>query len=97
MQEVPALAHLNDFGQSHFENSGRSIDLSVLDEAEFNAVAKEIASEFSPQEIKDAYLQLHLISELGGSHAPIANVSTCLLYTSPSPRDKRQSRMPSSA
>ena len=24
-------------------------------------------------------------------------VSTCLLYTSPSPRDKRQSRMPSSA
>ena len=26
-----------------------------------------------------------------------SNVSTCLLYTSPSPRDKRQSRMPSSA
>ena len=25
------------------------------------------------------------------------NESTCLLYTSPSPRDKRQSRMPSSA
>ena len=25
------------------------------------------------------------------------NVSSCLLYTSPSPRDKRQSRMPSSA
>ena len=24
-------------------------------------------------------------------------MSTCLLYTSPSPRDKRQSRMPSSA
>ena len=24
-------------------------------------------------------------------------ISTCLLYTSPSPRDKRQSRMPSSA
>ena len=25
------------------------------------------------------------------------NTGTCLLYTSPSPRDKRQSRMPSSA
>ena len=25
------------------------------------------------------------------------HISTCLLYTSPSPRDKRQSRMPSSA
>ena len=30
-----------------------------------------------------------------GSYWPYA--STCLLYTSPSPRDKRQSRMPSSA
>ena len=28
---------------------------------------------------------------------PTFRVSTCLLYTSPSPRDKRQSRMPSSA
>ena len=26
-----------------------------------------------------------------------ATIYTCLLYTSPSPRDKRQSRMPSSA
>ena len=25
------------------------------------------------------------------------HIGTCLLYTSPSPRDKRQSRMPSSA
>ena len=25
------------------------------------------------------------------------DIGTCLLYTSPSPRDKRQSRMPSSA
>ena len=27
----------------------------------------------------------------------ITNYGACLLYTSPSPRDKRQSRMPSSA
>ena len=27
----------------------------------------------------------------------VTNVNACLLYTSPSPRDKRQSRMPSSA
>ena len=31
------------------------------------------------------------------ANAAILNVSICLLYTSPSPRDKRQSRMPSSA
>ena len=29
--------------------------------------------------------------------AKIKQVNDCLLYTSPSPRDKRQSRMPSSA
>ena len=28
---------------------------------------------------------------------PYCKSNTCLLYTSPSPRDKRQSRMPSSA
>ena len=30
-------------------------------------------------------------------HIGNAGIITCLLYTSPSPRDKRQSRMPSSA
>ena len=30
-------------------------------------------------------------------HNILANSNDCLLYTSPSPRDKRQSRMPSSA
>ena len=34
-----------------------------------------------------------LLNEVGLSQSP----DTCLLYTSPSPRDKRQSRMPSSA
>ena len=41
---------------------------------------------------KDAECQLVL---LGGNHDSVAML--CLLYTSPSPRDKRQSRMPSSA
>ena len=33
----------------------------------------------------------------GGLFGTAAADETCLLYTSPSPRDKRQSRMPSSA
>ena len=33
----------------------------------------------------------------GGTSAGAAPAQICLLYTSPSPRDKRQSRMPSSA
>ena len=42
-------------------------------------------------QLQDRYniqLRCHLVSESPGA---------CLLYTSPSPRDKRQSRMPSSA
>ena len=40
-----------------------------------------------------------LIIAIGSSNRPqnLRNPWTCLLYTSPSPRDKRQSRMPSSA
>ena len=41
---------------------------------------------------------LALVSNIepGGEILSVQNIS-CLLYTSPSPRDKRQSRMPSSA
>ena len=39
------------------------------------------------------------VTTFGGfqDKAKIAAAKACLLYTSPSPRDKRQSRMPSSA
>ena len=38
------------------------------------------------------------LGELGHPDGPQINLDrVCLLYTSPSPRDKRQSRMPSSA
>ena len=44
-------------------------------------------------------IKVNDISNLGvvSSRAMILQQKTCLLYTSPSPRDKRQSRMPSSA
>ena len=38
-----------------------------------------------------------LAASVGGSENAPKLLSGCLLYTSPSPRDKRQSRMPSSA
>ena len=38
-----------------------------------------------------------VFDELADSRAKLAEALACLLYTSPSPRDKRQSRMPSSA
>ena len=41
------------------------------------------------------HIQLHGLQQ--PEQAAIAYERVCLLYTSPSPRDKRQSRMPSSA
>ena len=43
-------------------------------------------------DFKDSIEVPFALSQMG-----IANAVACLLYTSPSPRDKRQSRMPSSA
>ena len=37
------------------------------------------------------------ISNLGSASSKSANTAICLLYTSPSPRDRTRSRMPSSA
>ena len=51
--------------------------------------------------VRDAtsMVQAKLSARMGNADAPIAagNDSSCLLYTSPSPRDQRGSRMPSSA
>ena len=36
-------------------------------------------------------------TDIDAEYARVEKMKSCLLYTSPSPRDKRQSRMPSSA
>ena len=65
------------------------------------AVAKVIKTN-SNQEITGAVLQNvlnNIISNVGenATFAGVATPTTCLLYTSPSPRDYAASRMPSSA
>ena len=49
----------------------------------------------APEELKKNYEVLYFGNKKFSSN--INKVRSCLLYTSPSPRDKRQSRMPSSA
>ena len=48
-----------------------------------------VEKEATKPEIKEAVKTLY--------NEDAVTIDTCLLYTSPSPRDKRQSRMPSSA
>ena len=52
---------------------------------------KELLKEGDPEIVEMAE------EEIPELEAKIEQLSHCLLYTSPSPRDKRQSRMPSSA
>ena len=53
----------------------------------------------SPVEISGAFTGTQFVDFVGGGHFYYAQqqFNTCLLYTSPSPRDQRGSRMPSSA
>jgi len=77
MQEVPVLSELNDIRQLIAEETGVAPDFSVLDKDTFMSQVSGMLgdSKYSARDIEDAYLQLHLITELGGSHAPIAEVS----------------------
>ena len=54
--------------------------------------SKEMLSEFGEEAVSQGRKVASYTVQIG-----IWLTSACLLYTSPSPRDKRQSRMPSSA
>ena len=59
-----------------------------------------LAREFSPDLVSDVAAALwypFLAHPIEKTDRWGAETYTCLLYTSPSPRDKRQSRMPSAA
>ena len=63
---------------------------------------KDLSSEESEEEENSSseesdYIQLKKIVQRPQTMKYLEMVKDCLLYTSPSPRDKRQSRMPSSA
>ena len=49
------------------------------------------------QDVSLSKLVLKIDNEKPKDYNNLASYISCLLYTSPSPRDKRQSRMPSSA
>ena len=47
--------------------------------------------------VVEAFMESVRESMIAGNEVFLRGFGSCLLYTSPSPRDKRQSRMPSSA
>ena len=77
MEEVAVLKELNDLRQLMFESSGIAPDFSVHSRDGFMNIVSAMMPEgkYSARDIEDAYLQLHLITELGGSHSPVGVVS----------------------
>ena len=63
-------------------------ELKVFDEKD---LSPETVKKISQKLVVDEQEVINMNQRIGGDY------SLCLLYTSPSPRDKRQSRMPSSA
>ena len=91
-----------DFGCILFASAAQS-HLSKLDSIQFAAIRTilgvlrptptrmlEVEANITPLPIRRRQLLLQYACR-------ISTIKSCLLYTSPSPRDKRQSRMPSSA
>ena len=71
------------------------VETSSLSQNEIDSMMKRIHSVPIIETLQMEILRLDE-GECEG-HVPRAKKWDCLLYTSPSPRDKRQSRMPSSA
>ena len=86
-----------------------SIKKIYLDYASTTPIAEDVKTDIksvldndlfgNPSSLDHEYGSLvnELIESSRTDVAKLINADSCLLYTSPSPRDKRQSRMPSSA
>ena len=83
---------------------------NIRDQIQFNSthygdrtwlISPETSHSVNFREVEETVLKIgQTLLDSGikpGSSIAIASPNSCLLYTSPSPRDKRQSRMPSSA
>ena len=79
----------------------RLVDITSLDRVmvldEGSAVHASIAAATEAVVIRDVTEVTHFILTGGGSADFKLAFTLCLLYTSPSPRDRQKSRMPSSA
>ena len=72
-------------------------DLSIdLDQAYFNLNELNFETYISADSLNNGKLKINSF-QFGFDKINFDNIKDCLLYTSPSPRDRTRSRMPSSA
>ena len=95
---VPTL--LAGIGESAQDPNGADTLLNLVnrqDDSVVDGIGSMIGSNQSSELIESGTRGLGSMLGSNGVSSMINGLSGCLLYTSPSPRDKRQSRMPSSA
>ena len=100
---LSSLATLSDVPKSEIEEAGftaklaKPIKPSALLDVMLDTLA-DSAKTFEKRQVKtDDQYDKSMAVDFPLSILLVDDNKTCLLYTSPSPRDKRQSRMPSSA
>ena len=86
---------VNGLQEAHANGwTGKGESISIVDNGNHGLTVKSIAGYVAP----GAYLNsIQVTANNGGIQAFHNPPNTCLLYTSPSPRDRTRSRMPSSA
>ena len=96
----------DDETETEYDPEEEEKEVEKEDEEDDPEEHKEKKAEYDPEEEKEEEIEDPDEREEGKDSIDISNqqeggdsadISSCLLYTSPSPRDKRQSRMPSSA
>ena len=92
IKELKEANLINEMKLLHFHVGSQISDISVIKDAlqEASQIFVELSKLGAPMKYIDVGGGLGI--DFDGT-----KTSSCLLYTSPSPRDKRQSRMPSSA
>ena len=110
---VPSVEHLESLFRNQLAKSHRfKLQMELYEmsgKRDYNSLFNMVQQHLNREQIKynrskllssDPHLRKHTATpgmEIEGSGEPDHSSYYCLLYTSPSPRDKRQSRMPSSA
>ena len=102
----PSTGSLNEYGL-HLVNAFAARDdiqkvIVIADKYDVDAPELNLDSKIEVRRVwkfNNLFAALHILNALrvSGSENALYNLQTCLLYTSPSPRDQRGSRMPSSA
>ena len=98
MAQSPGPESVRSSTESLHMTLAQHLDVKESDDTELQALLSRVDGDVPDDDIDEDELAL-LEAQLGQKDEPTGALAAlgCLLYTSPSPRDRQKSRMPSSA